>query len=89
VSYPAARLRRVLANLCVAYIMTSQNEEAEEIMKRVEAEEALVTSEAGSGSGADGAGGMGSGSAASAGTGSKPVFHLCIINLVRACAHAP
>jgi len=29
----------VLANLCVAYIMTNQNEEAEEIMKRVEKEE--------------------------------------------------
>lgn len=29
----------VLANLCVAYIMTNQNEEAEDIMKRVEKEE--------------------------------------------------
>ena len=29
----------VLANLCVAYIMTSQNEEAEELMRRVEKEE--------------------------------------------------
>jgi len=29
----------VLANLCVAYIMTSQNEEAEELMRRVEREE--------------------------------------------------
>ena len=29
----------VLANLCVAYIMTSQNEEAEGIMRRIEAEE--------------------------------------------------
>merc|ERR1711988_1216263 len=29
----------VLANLCVAYIMTSQNEEAEEFMRRVEKEE--------------------------------------------------
>lgn len=26
----------VLANLCVAYIMTSQNEEAEELMRKVE-----------------------------------------------------
>ena len=29
----------MLANLCVAYIMTSQNEEAEELMRRVEKEE--------------------------------------------------
>jgi len=29
----------VLANLCVSYIMTSQNEEAEELMRRVEKEE--------------------------------------------------
>lgn len=29
----------VLANLCVAYIMTSQNEEAEELMKKIEKEE--------------------------------------------------
>ena len=29
----------MLANLCVAYIMTSQNEEAEELMRRVEREE--------------------------------------------------
>ena len=29
----------VLANLCVSYIMTSQNEEAEELMRRVEREE--------------------------------------------------
>jgi tetratricopeptide repeat protein 30 len=26
----------VLANLCVSYIMTSQNEEAEELMRKVE-----------------------------------------------------
>ena len=26
----------VLANLCVAYIMTSQNEEAEELMRRAD-----------------------------------------------------
>ncbi|KAL3907593.1 MAG: hypothetical protein SGPRY_010116 [Prymnesium sp.] len=32
----------VLANLCVAYIMTSQNEEAEELMRRVEREEESV-----------------------------------------------
>lgn len=29
----------VLANLCVSYIMTSQNEEAEELMRRIEKEE--------------------------------------------------
>merc|ERR1719498_2351415 len=29
----------VLANLCVAYIMTSQNEEAEELMRKIEKEE--------------------------------------------------
>jgi tetratricopeptide repeat protein 30 len=29
----------VLANLCVGYIMTSQNEEAEELMRRIEKEE--------------------------------------------------
>lgn len=33
----------VLANLCVAYIMTSQNEEAEEWMRNVEKEEDAVT----------------------------------------------
>jgi tetratricopeptide repeat protein 30 len=29
----------VVANLCVSYIMVNKNEEAEEIMKRLEAEE--------------------------------------------------
>lgn len=29
----------VLANLCVCYIMTNQNEEAEELMRKVEKEE--------------------------------------------------
>ena len=29
-----------LANLCVAYIMTNANDEAEEIMRRIEEEEA-------------------------------------------------
>ncbi len=33
----------VLANLCVAYIMTSQNEEAEELMRRIEKEEERVS----------------------------------------------
>lgn len=32
----------VLANLCVAYIMTSQNEEAEELMRKIEKEEEQV-----------------------------------------------
>ncbi|CAM9311591.1 unnamed protein product [Phaeothamnion confervicola] len=32
----------VLANLCVSYIMTSQNEEAEELMRRIEKEEERV-----------------------------------------------
>ncbi len=31
----------VLANLCVSYIMTSQNEEAEALMRKVEQEEEL------------------------------------------------
>jgi len=48
----------VLANLCVAYVMTSANEEAEELMRLVEKEEEKVTDL------------------------TKPVYHLCIINLV-------
>lgn len=32
----------ILANLCVSYIMTSQNEEAEELMRRIEKEEERV-----------------------------------------------
>eukprot|EP00929_Paragymnodinium_shiwhaense_P065764 TRINITY_DN3294_c0_g1_i1.p1 TRINITY_DN3294_c0_g1~~TRINITY_DN3294_c0_g1_i1.p1 ORF type:complete len:647 (-),score=220.34 TRINITY_DN3294_c0_g1_i1:73-2013(-) len=47
----------ILANLCVAYVMTSANEEAEELMRLVEKEEEKL---------GDG----------------KPVYHLCIINLV-------
>ena len=35
----------VLANLCVSYIMTSQNEEAEELMRRIEKEEERVAFE--------------------------------------------
>ena len=34
----------VLANLCVSYIMTSANEEAEELMRKIEKEE-VKTSE--------------------------------------------
>ncbi len=33
----------VLANLCVSYIMTSQNEEAEELMRRIEKEEERIS----------------------------------------------
>jgi tetratricopeptide repeat protein 30 len=35
----------VLANLCVSYIMTSQNEEAEDMMRRIEKEEEKVAFE--------------------------------------------
>ncbi|KAJ8325433.1 Tetratricopeptide repeat protein 30A [Batrachochytrium dendrobatidis] len=35
----------VLANLCVSYIMTSQNEEAEDLMRRIEKEEERVAYE--------------------------------------------
>merc|ERR1719324_2128647 len=48
----------ILANLCVAYVMTSANEEAEELMRLVEKEEEKITDP------------------------TKPVYHLCIINLV-------
>jgi len=34
----------VLANLCVSYIMTSQNEEAEDLMRRIEKEEDRLSS---------------------------------------------
>eukprot|EP00931_Biecheleriopsis_adriatica_P094237 TRINITY_DN6790_c0_g1_i3.p1 TRINITY_DN6790_c0_g1~~TRINITY_DN6790_c0_g1_i3.p1 ORF type:complete len:646 (+),score=188.81 TRINITY_DN6790_c0_g1_i3:85-2022(+) len=47
----------ILANLCVAYVMTSANEEAEELMRLVEKEEEKADP-------------------------SKPIYHLCIINLV-------
>ena len=32
----------VLANLCVAYIMTSQNEDAEDLMRKIEKEEERI-----------------------------------------------
>lgn len=35
----------VLANLCVSYIMTSQNEEAEEMMRKIEKEEEQLSFE--------------------------------------------
>jgi len=50
----------VLANLCVSFIMTSQNEEAEELMRKIEKEEERSTFT----------------------DPDKPVFHLCIVNLV-------
>jgi tetratricopeptide repeat protein 30 len=50
----------VLANLCVSYIMTSQNEKAEELMRTIEkAEEQQAAFD-----------------------GEKPVYHLCIVNMV-------
>jgi len=128
----------VLANLCVSYIMTSQNEEAEEIMRRcvhatnsgssgmelptavlcrspsrtkragecaavgpsvlfeyppsvqsltfalrtcrVEAEEARVLADAAALAGAGD--GMAPAGAGAGGAAKKPIFHLCIINLV-------
>ena len=35
----------VLANLCVSYIMTSQNEKAEDLMRRIEREEEQIAIE--------------------------------------------
>ena len=35
----------LLANLCVSYIMTSQNEEAEDLMRKIEKEEERVSYE--------------------------------------------
>ncbi len=35
----------VLANICVSYIMTSQNEKAEELMRKIEQEEERVSFE--------------------------------------------
>jgi tetratricopeptide repeat protein 30 len=79
----------VLANLCVSYIMTSQNEEAEEIMRRVEAEEATALADAAAAQQAmaEGGGMVVGGAAGMLPPGArnglgKPVFHLCIINLV-------
>ena len=56
--------------------MTSQNDEAEEIMRQVEKEEDAITSNnSSSGGSMSGGGGGGSGN-------SKQCLHLCIINLV-------
>ena len=58
--------------------MTSQNDEAEEIMRQVEKEEDAITSNnSSSGGSMSGGGGSGGGSG-----GSKQCLHLCIINLV-------
>jgi len=57
----------ILANLCVAYVMTSANEEAEELMRLVEKEEEKILEQA---------------EASHLAEAPKPVYHLCIINLV-------
>lgn len=68
----------VLANLCVSYIMTSQNEEAEELMREIEKQEEEqegLAEEMGE-----------DGSQRVVGPGGKnptnQVYHLCIVNLV-------
>ncbi|KAJ3082320.1 Tetratricopeptide repeat protein 30A, partial [Quaeritorhiza haematococci] len=84
----------VLANLCVSYIMTSQNEEAEELMRRIEKEEERIASmynfdgdpsnpnnpnnPNGAGAGAGGPGPNG----AVGGPKMARTYHLCIVNLV-------
>lgn len=62
----------ILANLCVSYIMCSQNQDAEELMRQIEAEE----SEAAAQSAAQAS------SSGSAKVQAKPLYHLCIVNLV-------
>ena len=73
----------VLANLCVAYIMTSQNEEAEELMRRVEKEEEQVEPDQ---QARPSRPRPAAHSPAAAPPAHHPlpaqVFHLCIINLV-------
>ena len=62
----------ILANLCVSYIMCSENEEAEELMRLIEKEEEKATPPHSAlplkGADADSA--------------SPPPYHLCIVNLV-------
>eukprot|EP01084_Bolivina_argentea_P067242 122502_1 len=61
----------VLANLCVAYIMTSQNEEAEELMRQIEREqERQIHINQNTKEVSDG------------GNGNNNLYHLCIVNLV-------
>eukprot|EP00331_Platyophrya_macrostoma_P015029 CAMPEP_0176475864 /NCGR_PEP_ID=MMETSP0127-20121128/43835_1 /TAXON_ID=938130 /ORGANISM="Platyophrya macrostoma, Strain WH" /LENGTH=619 /DNA_ID=CAMNT_0017871491 /DNA_START=108 /DNA_END=1967 /DNA_ORIENTATION=+ len=50
----------VIANLCVSYIMVGQNEDAEELMRKLEREEEKESYQ----------------------DPEKPLFHLCIVNLV-------
>ena len=72
----------VLANICVAYIMSGSNDAAEEVMRAVEsAEEARLTAIATAAAAAKAAGEAG-GSARRASSPAPPGFHLCIINLV-------
>jgi tetratricopeptide repeat protein 30 len=64
----------VLANLCVSYIMTSNNEKAEELMRRIEREEERV-------------GGLSSADGSFLSSDAQPpspknTYHLCIVNLV-------
>ncbi|KAJ3278898.1 Tetratricopeptide repeat protein 30A, partial [Borealophlyctis nickersoniae] len=66
----------VLANLCVSYIMTSQNEEAEDLMRKIEKEEERIAYED------DPASAAGGGGAGAGGAGPKRTYHLCIVNLV-------
>jgi len=60
----------VLANLCVAFIMTNRNEEAEDIMRQIEKQEEMTSSS------------MSSSRSSSSSDGHKRAFHSCIVNLV-------
>ena len=59
----------ILANLCVAYIMCSENEEAEELMRLIEKEEEKATANL-------------STSPSSSSPAEAAPYHLCIVNLV-------
>ena len=63
----------ILANLCVSYIMCSENEEAEELMRLIEKEEEKATTPHG---------GAMPLKATDSDTASPPPYHLCIVNLV-------
>jgi tetratricopeptide repeat protein 30 len=69
----------VLANLCVAYIMTGANDSAEEVMRAVESAEDTRLSASAAAAAEAKAGGAG---ATRRVLPSAPSFHLCIINLV-------
>lgn len=60
----------ISANLCVTYIMTGENADAEKLMRKLEKEEEAAAYEETS-FGPSGGGG-----------GERKVFHLCIVNLV-------